>query len=112
MNSKFFWSYFNVADELDGGLTLEDLDRQAIAEARTASERHGLPWPPDLAEAEVFLQDHRDELTVSGIEVRDCEICGERVVPIHDEAAEMHRPGETSVFCHAQCGLDQGMEVS
>jgi len=47
---------------------------------------------------------------------RKCDICGETTLPI-DEEAEMYDPqwksGEVgNVICHAQCGLDKGMEVA
>jgi hypothetical protein len=107
-----FFTYFNVADELDGGLTLDDLDRQAVAEARHASEEFDLPWPPDLSAAEDYLSFYRDTMR------NRCEICGE-AIKNHEEAAEMARPDDgdigehfPSVICHAQCGLNKGLEVA
>ena len=52
-----FEMYFSVADELDGGLTLDDLDHQFVSEAKTAADEGGLPWPPDLAFAEETMLD-------------------------------------------------------
>ena len=57
-----FTVLFDVADELDGGLTLGDLDARAIEEARRAAARFGLSWPPWLAECEEFALDHHREL--------------------------------------------------
>lgn len=57
-----FWSYFNVADELAGGLTLDDLDPTHVDEARDAADVQNLSWPPSLAEAEEFALAHRTAL--------------------------------------------------
>lgn len=51
-------SYFDVADELDGGLTLGDLEARFVAEARDAAITFGFPWPPHLASAEEYMNDH------------------------------------------------------
>lgn len=112
MTQKFF-TYFNIADELDGGLTLDELASELVAEARTAAEDLSLPWPPDLSHAEDYLSAHRLEI------MRDrCEICGE-AIKHHEEAAEMARPDDghlaehfPSVICHAQCGLNKGMVIA
>ena len=53
-----FWNYFNAADELDGGLTLEELDRRFVRSARDAAAALGLPWPPYLAAAEDYALDN------------------------------------------------------
>ena len=52
-----FDTYFGVADELDGGLTLADLDTGWITRARKAAGEYQLPWPPDLVAAEEFYLD-------------------------------------------------------
>lgn len=52
-----FADYFSVADELDGGLTLDDLDAEFVDEARYAATSLRLPWPPDLATAEEYALD-------------------------------------------------------
>ena len=57
-NARDFWSYFNVADELDGDLTLDDLDDTYVAEARRAADLYDLAWPPVLADAEDFALAH------------------------------------------------------
>ena len=55
-----FECYFGVADELDGGLTLDDLDPSFVLGAKAyADERHA-SWPPALAEAEEILLDRRE----------------------------------------------------
>lgn len=51
-----FRAYFNVADELHGGLPLDDLDRRLVAQARKAADGLGLTWPPRLAEAEEYTE--------------------------------------------------------
>ncbi len=61
-NAADFWSYFNVADELDGGLTLDDLDGTYVDEARHAADVYRLAWPPALADAEEFALRHRTAL--------------------------------------------------
>lgn len=61
-NASDFWSYFNVADELDGDLTLDDLDDRYVAEARRAADLYDLAWPPVLADAEEFALAHRTAL--------------------------------------------------
>lgn len=64
-----FESYFGCADEIyddgwgrmPGGndpLTLDDLDKRFVAEAREAASRLALPWPPHLPTAEEYLLDH------------------------------------------------------
>ncbi len=80
-----FFTYFNIADELDGGLTLEELAPELVAEAIAVSADLDLPWPPDLAHAEDYLNSHRDEFM-------KCEICGETMLP-NQERAEMYHPG-------------------
>lgn len=48
-----FEAYFNVADELDGGLRLDELDAGWVDLAHSAVDEHlDLPWPPHLAAAE------------------------------------------------------------
>ena len=49
-----FEQYFGVADELEGGLTLDDLDPAFIDEAREAADIFDLSWPPWMPEAEEF----------------------------------------------------------
>jgi hypothetical protein len=44
-----------------------------------------------------------------------CDICGEPLDPDNDEQAEMFNPNNpdaATVICHAQCGLNQGMEIA
>lgn len=55
---ELFDSYFAVADELDGGLTLDDLDYKFVAEAERAGRMLDLPFPPILWVAEEFQLDH------------------------------------------------------
>lgn len=50
-----FWVYFDIADELDGGLSLDDLDQAAVERAYEYSRAWQLPWPARLAEAEEAL---------------------------------------------------------
>ena len=53
-----FSAYFNVADELWAEeLTLEELDAEWVAEAKSAAEELSLPWPPDLPSAEEMSND-------------------------------------------------------
>jgi hypothetical protein len=54
---RLFHIYFDIADELDGGLALEELNVIAVGEARKATEHWELPWPPDLAVAEELQND-------------------------------------------------------
>ena len=61
-----FHAYFNVADELDGDLTLDDLDDRWVRMARKAASRLGLIWPPLLAAAEDYALDHPE--FVRGVE--------------------------------------------
>ena len=49
-----FTQYFDCADELEGGLTLDDLDPAFVEEAQEASDIFDLSWPPWLPEAEEF----------------------------------------------------------
>lgn len=65
--AHLFESYFGAADEIyepQGGgphtftLTLNDLDKRYVAEAREAASRLALPWPPHLPTAEDYLLDH------------------------------------------------------
>lgn len=58
-----FTEYFNVADELWGELTLDDLARDSIDAARRAADRLGLPWPPYLPAAEEYALDHQELMT-------------------------------------------------
>lgn len=53
---------FNIADEIDGGLGLDDLDERAIAEAQGAATAHGISWPPYLPELEEFFLDHGKQI--------------------------------------------------
>lgn len=55
-----FRAYFDVADELGGGLTIDELDRSFVLDALVASRRLGLPWEPELAVAEEYALDHRE----------------------------------------------------
>ena len=57
-----FWLYFNIADELDGGLTASDLDPDSYFDACTAARQFDLPIRPSLAHAEKFLLDHNRAL--------------------------------------------------
>lgn len=70
-----FSAYFDVADELDGGLTLADLDRDFVADANSAATRLGLPWPPNLADAEEHALRHPEHRGVesTGLVCRACE---------------------------------------
>jgi hypothetical protein len=54
---ELFDVYFNVADELWGGLTLTDLDRDYVRHAREAQRSYDLPWPPYLPAAEELQLD-------------------------------------------------------
>ena len=43
-----------------------------------------------------------------------CDLCGDGITE-DDESAEMYdttNPDGPSVICHAQCGLNQGMEIA
>lgn len=44
--------------------------------------------------------------------LNDCELCGEPQFELDDDLAEMYKPGSPSVLCHAQCGLDAGLELA
>ena len=48
-------------------------------------------------------------------ELRECELCGSPVEE-RDEAAEMYDASKPwpsdSYFCHAQCGIERGMQVA
>lgn len=57
--SREFEAYFGLADEIDGGLTLDDLDEGAQLLAKEAAAALYLPWPPQLAEAEEAWLDIR-----------------------------------------------------
>jgi hypothetical protein len=65
--ARQFFVYFDLADEiwprderhrLGPQLTLADMDRKAVMDARVAATTNGLSWPPDLAEAEEYLLTH------------------------------------------------------
>lgn len=53
--SRAIEAYFNVADELDGGLTLPDLDPKWVKQAQDEAVVHDLPWPPELRYAEEWV---------------------------------------------------------
>lgn len=53
-DGRQFSAYFDVADELDGGLTLDELYAGLVEDARAAANLLGLSWPPVLAEAEEY----------------------------------------------------------
>lgn len=57
-----FRIYFDVADELDGGLTLADLDKKFLRQAYSSAEENDLPWPPLMSAAEDFYLAHLDRL--------------------------------------------------
>lgn len=57
-----FWDYFALADELSGGLTLEDMSARIKKSAHRAADELGLSWPPRMAEAEEYALRHRDAL--------------------------------------------------
>ena len=59
---RAFIDYFGVADELDGGLTLDDLTKKVVRRARLAATEFGLVWPPVLWVAEEFANNNRDAL--------------------------------------------------
>jgi hypothetical protein len=59
MRPPDFEDYFNIADEIDGGEPLEDLDEVCVARAKRAADHFGLSWPPYLPEAEEFWNDLR-----------------------------------------------------
>lgn len=106
-----FFTYFNIADELDGGLTLDDLHSTLVDEARTFANSEALPWPPDLATAEEYLNDHREELNSV-----KCDFCGERVLPNQD-LAEMYDPHSREHFPpvkvgHYSCGQAKGWDLA
>lgn len=51
--TTWFESYFGIADELDGGLTLNDLEPDYVHDARCWKNLVGdAPWPPELWWAE------------------------------------------------------------
>lgn len=52
-----FVYYMAVADELDGGLTMDDLDVKYVQQSHNAAIKYDLPWPPELSYAEEFLLD-------------------------------------------------------
>jgi hypothetical protein len=60
-----FWSYFDIADQLygidDDGYqwTVKDFTKSFVKEAKKASERLGLSWPPYRPEAEEFANAHK-----------------------------------------------------
>lgn len=54
---ELFHVYFNVADEVWGGLTLTDLEREAVRTAQKAAPLFNLPWPPYLPAAEELQLD-------------------------------------------------------
>lgn len=53
-----FWSYFNCADEVAGGLTLDELDADFVADAERTAAHYAFPWPPCMATAEEYALDH------------------------------------------------------
>ncbi len=55
-----FQDYFNMADELDGDSTLKsgDIECRIYDNAISCADTFGLPWPPELAQAENFAFDH------------------------------------------------------
>lgn len=54
-----FASYYQLADELDGGLQLADFKQSIVRSAERAAKRFGLPWVPDLEAAYEFSTAHR-----------------------------------------------------
>lgn len=60
--ARTFMVYLNVADELwptnTSKLTLDDIDRASVREAKLIAFTLGLPWPPDMAEAEEYVLTH------------------------------------------------------
>lgn len=56
---SYFWSYFDMADELfgEGGVSLEEMDQLLVQRVRSWARDHNLPWPPHLPTAEEALND-------------------------------------------------------
>jgi hypothetical protein len=70
------------------------------------------------ARLDAWITREPDWRTVSDIEEqwgqKDCDVCGEELKP-NDEVAEMYDPEDDDgdpVICHAQCGLDKGLEIA
>lgn len=62
--------YANVADELTGDLTLDDLDSRYVRRARAAATKYDLSWPPTLAwEDEVRDAQNRLERRARALQV-------------------------------------------
>lgn len=61
--ARAFYAYFDVADETsDPDVTIGDLACWMIDDARNAADEFGLPWPPNMTDAENFALDNRAAL--------------------------------------------------
>jgi hypothetical protein len=52
-----YFAWFDVADEMDGGLTLDDLSPSFVKTARKFAETFGVSFPARLAECEEVSND-------------------------------------------------------
>lgn len=59
VNDSEFAVLFDVADELDGGLRLDQLSKRWTDTAESVAVRLGLSWPPNLAEVEEYALRYR-----------------------------------------------------